>query len=270
MENEQCTLAQTYTDNGYVFPLEILSANEVAILRNDYEKAETECAGDEAKLKLLKSYPEHVLPSFSKLIRNEKILDAVSIVLGSDLMVWSAGLFVKEAKSEKIVSWHQDLTYWGLNDVQELTCWVALSHASKESGCMKFVPGSHKSQLVAHVDKYSDDNLLSRGQEIVIDVDENDAVFAELKPGQASMHHGHLFHASGPNRSDDRRIGVAIRYIIPSMRQNSNVKTSVSLVKGQDSHGNFDLVKAPKERLSEENFIFCTQEQRRRASFLYQ
>ena len=74
-------------------------------------------------------------------------------------MVWSAGLFIKEAHSPKIVSWHQDLTYWGLDDAEETTCWVALSPANVASGCMKFVPGSHKKQLVAHKDTFDENNL---------------------------------------------------------------------------------------------------------------
>ena len=59
-------------------------------------------------------------------------------------MVWSASLFIKEADSTKIISWHQDLTYWGLDDAEETTCWVALSPATIARGCMRFVPGSHK------------------------------------------------------------------------------------------------------------------------------
>ena len=107
-------------------------------------------------------------------------------MLGPDLMVWSAALFIKEANSTKIVSWHQDLTYWGLDDSEEnhllggccpMSVWA--------SGAMKFVAGSHKQNIVDHVDTFSDDNLLSRGQEIAVDVNEEDAVAGELKSGQA-------------------------------------------------------------------------------------
>ena len=117
------------------------------------------------------------------------------------------------------MTWHQDLTYWGLDDMDEVTAWVALSPSTTESGCMRFVPGSHKRSLVEHVDTFADDNLLTRGQEIAVDVDESAAADVELRPGQASLHHGHLFHSSGPNTTPDRRIGAAIRYITPSMQQ---------------------------------------------------
>jgi len=55
------------------------------------------------------------------------LLDAVRPILGEDLLVWSSALFIREPNSTHIVSWHQDLTYWGLDDAEEVTAWVALS-----------------------------------------------------------------------------------------------------------------------------------------------
>ena len=98
------------------------------------------------------------------------------------------------------------------------TAWIAMSPANKVSGCMKFVAGTHKQQ-VKHEDTFNQNNLLTRGQEIAVEVDESKAVFAELKPGQASLHHVLLFHGSEPNRSDDRRIGLAVRYIPTRLKQ---------------------------------------------------
>ena len=131
---------------------------------------------------LLRNYSNYLLPSFDGLVRNEKLLAAASQVLGPDLLVWSADLFIKEAHSAKVVTWHQDLTYWGLDDMEETTGWVALSPSTVASGCMRFVPGSHRHRIVPHVDTFAADNLLSRGQEIAVDVDvdEKDGVAVEL------------------------------------------------------------------------------------------
>lgn len=254
------TIAETYEDQGFVLPLDILSPEEAQALRTDLEQAESELASDPEKSDLLRSYPDHLLPSFAKLVRHPAIIKAVSAILGPDLLVWSGALFIKPAKSDKIVSWHQDLTYWGLDDAQEVTCWVALSPANRDSGCMKFVAGSHKQRIVPHVDTHAEDNLLSRGQEIAVEVDEADATLCELKPGQASLHHGHLFHASGPNTSDDRRIGVAIRYIQTSMKQESGVRPLVSHVSGVDRFGNFNIFAGPTGRLQEQDFDLCRED----------
>ena len=266
---DQADITRTYMQDGFVVPIDVLSQHEARILRTDLEDAEAELANDVEKLALLKAYPDRLLPSFDALTRNETLISAASAVLGPDLMVWSAGLFIKEANSPKIVSWHQDLTYWGLDDIAETTCWVALSKAHEKSGCMKFVLGSHKTKIVPHIDTYAEDNLLSRGQEIAVEVNEKDAVVAALDAGQASMHHGLLFHGSGPNTTDDRRIGSAIRYIKPSMKQATGDRPLVSLVRGLDNFGNFKIVDAPKGRLLDEDFELCRQDKALKARLLY-
>ena len=65
------------------------------------------------------------------------------------------------------------------------------------------------------------------------------AVYVELKPGQASLHHVLLFHGSEPNRSDDRRIGLAIRYIPTHLKQAVGTRDWATLVRGKDTYGHF-------------------------------
>ncbi|WP_299776011.1 phytanoyl-CoA dioxygenase family protein [uncultured Tateyamaria sp.] len=259
------TIADAYSRDGFVAPIDVMSTEEAQTLRADLEGAEATLADDQDRLALLRTYPDRLLPQFDALVRHPKIIEAVATVLGPDLLVYSGALFIKPAKSDKVVSWHQDLTYWGLDDAEEVTCWVALSPATQRSGCMKFVPGSHRQRIVEHVDTYAEDNLLSRGQEILVDVDDNDAVFAELQPGQASLHHGHLFHASGPNMTDDRRIGVAIRYIRPSMKQEGGERPLVALASGVDRFKHFNIAATPRGRLLECDFDVCAREAALRA-----
>ncbi len=263
------SIAAAYDRDGFVFPIDIASPDDARLIRSDLEAAQAELADDPEKLALLRSYPNRLLPSFDRLIRREKLIAAASQIFGPDLMVWNAGLFIKEAHSSSVVSWHQDLTYWGLDDADETTCWVALSPATAQSGCMKFVPGSHKKQLVPHVDTFAEDNLLTRGQEIAVEVNESDAVQAELMPGQASLHHGHLFHASGPNTTEDRRIGLAIRVIKPSMRQQSGHPSLVTLINGEDRYGHFTIAEPPRGRLAEEDFEICRRDSEIRQQVLY-
>ena len=264
------TIAETYERDGFVFPIDVLGKAETQELRADLEAGEAELADRPEELSMLLSYPDRLLPSFDKLIRNPRLIDAASRFLGPDLMVWSSGLFIKEANTPSYVTWHQDLTYWGLDDAQELTAWFALTSSMVESGCMRFVPGSHKKQLVTHVDSFAEGNLLSRGQEVTVDVDESDAADVVLNPGQASLHHGHLFHASGPNTTDDRRIGVAIRYISPSMKQRSGDRSLVAHVSGEDRHGNFTVAGTPKGRLLDSDFALCRADMEIKGRVLYE
>ena len=253
-------IARLYQRDGFFCPMPALSEVETLALREDYEAAEYDLRNDRKRLSLLKAYPNRLLPSFDALTRQETLVDGAAALLGDDILVWSAALFIKEAHSPHIVSWHQDLTYWQLDNDEEVTCWFAVSEASKEAGCMKFVPQSHKNKILPHNDTYAANNLLSRGQEIAVKVDDNKAVYAALKAGEASFHHGLIFHSSGPNRTPDRRIGSAIRYISASMKQNTGDRPMVTQVRGSSDCGNFAIVPPPEGRLLEAEFERCAED----------
>jgi ectoine hydroxylase-related dioxygenase (phytanoyl-CoA dioxygenase family) len=184
-------------------------------------------------------------------------------------MVWSAGFFIKEASSKSYVSWHQDLNYCGLDGEDEVTAWFTLTPATIENGCMRFVPGSHRRKDVPHVDSFAKDNLLTRGQEIAVEVDEASAVNVLLRAGQCSLHHGHIFHASGPNATNQRRIALAIRYVAPSMKQVSGDKLLVSLVKGRDDYGHFEHMPPPAGRLRDVDFEYALRNTEMKKAILY-
>ena len=263
------TIASAYAKDGYFFPYDVISENEATELLADLEAAEAEVAGDRARLSLLRNYPSQLLPSFAGLIRHPRLIEAVSQIIGPDLLVWSCGFFIKEPRSKSYVSWHQDLNYWGLDGDREVTAWVALTPATVENGCMRFVPGSHERKVVPHVDSFGKDNLLTRGQEIAVEVDEASAVDVLMRAGQASFHHGHMFHASGPNGTNSRRLGVAIRYVAPSMKQTSGDKLLVSHVSGKDEHGHFEAMPSPRGRLLEEDFDFARRNTEMKRGILY-
>ncbi len=110
MSPSENSIANIYANDGFVFPINVLSAQEANTVLQDLQTAEAELANDAEKLALLRSYPDRLLPSFDNLIRNPTLVNAAQQVLGPDLMVWSAALFIKEPKTSHIVSWHQDLT----------------------------------------------------------------------------------------------------------------------------------------------------------------
>ncbi|MCS6779965.1 MAG: phytanoyl-CoA dioxygenase family protein [Geminicoccaceae bacterium] len=233
---------RSYHDNGYLFPIRVLSEQEALGYRRRLEAAERQ--GHPRTAQFLRTKSHLVYTFCDELIRHPRILDAVEDVIGPDILCWSSGFFNKEAKDPAYVSWHQDLTYWGLDPADIVTAWVALSPATIESGCMKFLPGSHKSEVLPHQDTFAPENLLSRGQEVQVEVDESKVVFDVLAPGEMSLHHVKLIHGSEANRSDDRRIGFVIRYIPTYVRQVVGRTDSATLVRGTDRYGHFE----PEER----------------------
>ena len=104
---------------------------------------------------------------------------------------------------------------------------------------MKMIPGSQKQAQQPHRDTLAKHNLLTRGQEIAVAVDDGKAVHLILQPGEISLHNIRTVHASEPNQSADRRIGVAIRYIAPHVKQLNSDKDSAWLVRGEDRYGHF-------------------------------
>jgi ectoine hydroxylase-related dioxygenase (phytanoyl-CoA dioxygenase family) len=183
--------------------------------------------------------PHIVHPWMADLVRRPEILDPVESVLGPDILLWGAGFFAKNPHDGKIVSWHQDSTYWGLSEPEIVTAWVAFTPSTVQSGCMRVVPGTHTTDQVAHRDTHAANNLLSRGQEIAVEVNEAEAVDLVLAPGEMSLHHVRLFHGSGVNAAPHRRIGLALRYIPTRIRQTVGSEDSATLVRGEDRYGHF-------------------------------
>ena len=133
-----------------------------------------------------------------------------------------------------------------------MTAWVALSPSTVESGCVRVIPGTHLLDQVAHIETRAAKNMLTRGQEIAVDVDERQAVAMPLQPGEMSLHHIRTFHSSEANRSNDRRIGFAIRYIPTRIRQLEVQGDSATLVRGHDQYRHFELERAPKRDFDDE------------------
>ena len=235
-------IAQYHRD-GYYFPVKVLDDNQVVTNRTLLEEFETSqgepiAGAQRNKCHLLFKWVDDVM-------RNSNILDAVEDLIGPNLLCWNALFWIKEARSESFVSWHQDLRYWGLDTDDLVTVWLALSPATLESGCMRVLPRSHQGELMPHKDEYKEDNLLTRGQEIAVEVDEAKAVAMPLAPGEISLHNVRLAHASSPNRSNDRRIGLSLHYMPTCTKQMATDWDSATLVRGEDKFGHFALSPRP-------------------------
>ncbi len=226
-----------YRRDGYCAPIPAMSPDEVREARAGLEAFEA-CNG--GALAGAYRFKTHLLFKWlSDLARAPHILDAVEDLMGPDIMLWTTNWFIKEARSEQYISWHQDSNYWGLDTRRLVSVWVALSLAAKESGCMRIIPGSHTWPDQPHHETFADDNMLTRGQEIR-GLDESQAVDLEVATGQAAVFTYRLLHSSSPNRSGDRRIAAVLRYMPPETRQTLSDWDSAALVRGRDRFGHFE------------------------------
>ena len=223
-----------YNNNGYLFPVDVFTTAEAEAIHRKF--AETEARAGEELQKRFRVKSHLPFPWLCDIIRNEKLLDAVEDVIGPNILCWGSSFFSKNARDPRYISWHTDSFYYGLRPAETLSAWVAFNDSTIESGCVQYIPGTHRGPPAVHEFFPHPDNLAGNGQ-TVVDVDESKAVFAVLKAGQAVFHHESVVHGSGPNNADHPRVGFVIHYIAPHVRETRIEGATAMLARGRDTHG---------------------------------
>lgn len=232
-----------FDEDGHISPVPILSTAEAGEMRQRLEAIETSQGGALFPAQRNKSFL--LFKWLNDLTRDPRVLDPISQLIGPDILLWNTLFWIKEAGTNDFVSWHQDTKYWGLSSTEVVTAWIALAPASLEAGCMRVMPGTHRGEVLSHEDRYHEDNMLTRGQEISTELDESSAVYMPLKTGEMSIHNYRLAHASGPNTSNDRRIGISMHFMPPDTKQIVGNWDCAMLVRGHDAYGHFDPTPIP-------------------------
>lgn len=139
----------------------------------------------------------------------ENMLSVVRHFLGDDIIVKFNSVFVKPARTGAATPWHQDNGLWRDGETEPFNAWMALDPATKENGCMQFIPGSHKTEIVPHV-MYEDSIHGELPRERVTEmIDQYGVEHQELAPGDVVCWHSNLWHYSPPNPSPNSRIAIA-------------------------------------------------------------
>lgn len=172
-----------------------------------------------------------------------EILRQVSALYGPDLVLWRSHFWCKQP-GDDAVAWHQDLTHWPLEPVVNVTAWLALDPATKKNACVRLLPGSN--DRVYPTGELTGDPLTDGIQPELIE--EDDTLYMELEPGQFFLFDEKLVHGSSANVSSSRRLGLAIRLTLPSVRvdhsQLLNGRHRNVVVLGEDRYG-LNLNQAP-------------------------
>lgn len=227
-------VSEKYSRDGYIFPLRVMSEEDALAIRRRLEAEEESNGPIHYVVK-----PYLLMDWIYDLVTRDEILNPVKEILGPDLLLWDCEFIIKEPHSPKIVEWHQDLLYFGLDSDRLVTVWLAISPVNLQNGCMQFIPGSHDHGLDPHRETKNPNSVLARGQELIGEIDLSKTVDVELHPGEISIHHGATYHASGPNESDDRRIALCILFVAPEVKQVGAPWDSATLVSGIDRYGHF-------------------------------
>ena len=130
-------------------------------------------------------------------------------LLGTDegeLEAWGH-LIQKPARIGGELPWHQDEAYWDPRlEYAAVGVWMPLDPASIESGCMEFIPGSHRGEVRPH--RHIGDDPAVHGLR-TDGVDDSRAVAVPVPAGSATIHHCRVLHRSQPNTTDRVRRACA-------------------------------------------------------------
>lgn len=164
---------------------------------------------------------EQLLNIFQK----PEIVERSAQLLGPDLLLWRSDCFEVPGKKEG-TPWHQS-SNWLLHNMREsvvnppnneelfqLTCWIALTDANKNRGCMKVIPGTHKKMYPLIVNREPNGiNDLYRYDKGRIDFPFEKATeqLIEAKAGQFFLFSERVIHGSVSNSTDESRWAVNCR-----------------------------------------------------------
>ena len=242
--------AQFYKENGFLGEIDIISQEEAAPYRQQFDAFEASFDKETAQIGLV---DHHFSQEFIwELATHPRILDAVEAVIGPNFHLLATHFFNKQGEgpdTDAFVAWHQDVTFWGLDPAYAITAWYAVDGSDQENGCMQVIPNTHHG-IREHGKSDQSGNLLSINQAVEVTPEmATTAVDLPLKAGQMSLHDGTLIHGSLPNRSDRRRCGLTMRYVPTWVKQfednSTGGKWKSILVRGEDAEKNFGSLEAP-------------------------
>ena len=226
---------------GYYFPIKIIQPSDAINLSNYYNEIKEKHVFN--NLIFEHKFKSHLIfKKINRFIFNKTMLDIAENIIGPNILCWNSIIFYKKKKSKNFVGWHEDKSYWHLENNNILSFSIALTESNLDNGCLKFLKSKRKVQYEIKDPKL---NMLARGQNALLyKTDFFDNI--ELDPGQACLFGQDAVHGSGINKSNKERILLAIRYISTNNRTRNN-HTSATLVRGVDNYNYYEHEPIPSK-----------------------
>ena len=245
-----------YETNGYLAPIRLLTDDQVEVLRTElaelidpshpgnklfYEFHANEST-DPNKTLFHALGGWRVASSFHDLLWNPAFLIPAAQLLGGSVRFWHDQIFYKPADHGGVVAWHQDYSYWTrTKPMAHLSCWIGLDDSTRENGCVHYVPGSHRWNLLPITGLADDMNSI----QTVLTAEQKEnfkPVAIELEQGEASFHHPLMVHGSFENRTDRPRRAAVINVFRDGVWSDSDeplLEGVLAITRGQKIQGQF-------------------------------
>ena len=241
VENTQLlTKAQIdqYNDQGYLFPFDIFSAEEITEIRAYFDDLLSKAMAAGWNSYEITNWHKHCRSVYD-LVTNSRILDYVQDLLGETLILRHSHFFAKLPGDGKRVSWHQDASYWPLTPSKVVSAWLAIDDTDVENGAMQVIPGSHKNAQVAFEKSSKTENNVLNQTVYHPEKYGNGPVSLTLKAGQMSLHSDWILHGSEPNMSTRRRCGLAMRFLSSDVRAYNDWNQHSIVCRGSEPTGHW-------------------------------
>jgi len=245
-----------YRANGYLAGIRLLDDEQVEKLRSELAQlSEPSHAGNELFYEYHSNEstdPRRILfhalgawrvaAGFHDLLWNPAFLQPASQLLEGPVRFWHDQIFYKPAHHGGVVAWHQDYSYWTrTTPMAHLSCWIGLDDSTRENGCVHYVPGSHRWNLLP-ITGLADD--MDSIQTVLSDEQKANfkPVAIELKKGEASFHHPLMVHGSFENKTDRPRRAAVINVFRDGVKSDSEEPLLAgvpAIAKGQKIQGQF-------------------------------
>lgn len=182
------------------------------------------------KLRKLSGIGRNTREMWTSWYANERVLNVIRHFLGDTIFLKYDSVFLKPARVGGATPWHQDIGLWLDTNSDAVNAWLAVDPATKENGCLQFIPGTHRTDVITHV-KYPDQVHGELPRKLVErTIAEHGVKHIELAPGDCVVWHSHLWHFSPPNTSDQRRIGAGAVWINPQQAGQLRMKRFVKAI----------------------------------------
>jgi len=218
-----------FHDNGYLAIDAITTPDEVALLREVYDRLFAQRAGreegnqfdlagtdeDDAEAALPQILnPVKYAPELRHTLYRVNARSIAHQLLGEETQDMGEHAIFKPARTGAATPWHQDEAYWGAAlEYRSLSVWMPLQEATVENGCMQFIPGSHRLEVLPHHTIGNDPRI--HGLEVDDRIDPAQAAICPLPPGGATFHLCRTLHYTGPNRSAIPRRAYILGFGVP-------------------------------------------------------
>jgi non-haem Fe2+, alpha-ketoglutarate-dependent halogenase len=214
-----------FYEQGFMGPFKLCSREEMYQLREQIQK---EIEQPSKIYGMTTGRDRHLdCPTLWQLLRRPEWTERIAQLLGPNLLLWRSQVFLKPPGAPEI-TWHQASVYLSeeaykctlfpreINELFQLTTWVAFDDVDYDNGCMQFIPGTQRKIHTMKIGGDDTESFAKAKVKLDIEINPDKVVTMEMEAGEFIIFTERCVHGSPPNITKDRRRwGMAFRTIVP-------------------------------------------------------